>query len=203
VGRLFAPAVKAYALRLVAKGVSTRTAQAQIKKRHKVHVGEGTIRKWVKAAEAAPPAPVKGARFLAKVAAVEAEYEGEEMPSVLVSSAPPVEIVDDGDIMTTLREIISTQRAVARQATADGNTAAAARALKNASEAANTVARIEESRRGKSDDAITIPRSEFAADDAAAREYLARARADLERTGGLTCNHCGREIRIALAKGEG
>jgi hypothetical protein len=185
VGRLFSPAVKAYAVKLMRNGVSSRTAQAQIKKKHKVHVGEGTIRKWVKAAEAAPPP------------------EDDAPPSAPAPEAPPVELVDDGDILTTLREIIAMQRSVAAEAKRDGNTAAAARALKTASEAANTVARIEESRRGKSDDAITIPRSEFAADDAAAKEYLARARADLERTGGLVCAECGRNLRIALAKGEG
>ena len=132
------------------------------------------------------------------------EAERESAPD----SAPPPQpetpapsLDEDGDILAIARQIIHEQKATAELARSDGNTTAAARALKSAGDAANLVARIE-SRRKADHDAVVIPRAELEKADRDLAEMAAALDADIERCGGLVCASCGRAIRMNLARGE-
>jgi hypothetical protein len=182
----FSPKFKAAALALLAKGVSTREAQAQLRKRFRNNVGEGTLRGWVKAAGAEDSAP----------------------PSVPLPDAPTAEPIPDvAEIDTDLdtyehvvREIAAAKRR-AKLAADDGNHTAAQRAGGDVVKYTLLKARLDKERKG-SDDAVMIPRADLERAKRSMQERVAALAADLERTGGLVCNHCGREIRIALAKGD-
>lgn len=185
--KLFSKKFKVAALRLLDAGVSTREAQAQLKRRFKNHVGEGTLRRWVKERDAAPASAE---------APVEVEVELPP-PTAPVEDAPIAE-VDTYD--HTRRQLATAQRR-ADEAARDGNHTAAQRFSKQVVDYTLLLARLDKDRKVATD-TVTIPRADLERARLAMRERVAALAADLERTGGLVCHHCGREIRIALAKGE-
>lgn len=175
--------VRAEALRLRDTGASFAAISAAVTKRFKLRVAESTVRKWCKLrdAELGEPAP----------ATAEGHAEA--------ASAPPA-----GDTISDLRGIVSEQRELYKRAMGDGNHTAATRALGAASKAAEAVARIEEKRRPASSDGdLVIPRAEYARIEKELTDRVAALASDLDRTAGIVCGECGRQIRIKLAKGEG
>lgn len=195
----FSEKFKAEALRLLGTGLSVAATQAQLAKKFKgVHVGDGTLRGWIRVAAV----PRK------RAPALDVEYvpESEPLPPAPPNtSTPAVEPEDDaaGDLdvyAQTRRQLITAQRR-AEEASRDGNHTAAQRFSKQAVESLLLLARLDKDRKVDTD-AVSIPRAEFDQADRTARDILARLRADIARTGGLVCSNCGRELRIALAKGE-
>lgn len=176
--------VRAHAVALVRAGASIRDAARQTAKKFKTGCTGTTVRRWVRDASEVEDAP----------------------PSSAPPPAPPpveaeADEFADGDNLAELRHMVREQRAVAKQARADGNTTAAQRALKAVGDALNTIARIEA--RTKADgDTVAIPRAELEAAKARIRDRVTALASDLERTGGIVCSHCGRALRLSLAKGE-
>lgn len=168
------------ALDLLARGF-TREEVAR-----KVKVSERTVYRWQRAEEADADADVEPSR-------VEDTGEAAQPAAFLLDPrAAPTELT-----RTILHE--SLQGAV--EAKRDGNLTAASRLLKNAHGAAHDLARAERELR-QNDDVVTIPRAELERARQAMRERVAALASDLQRTGGLVCNHCGRELRVAFARGE-
>lgn len=176
--------VRAEALRLVESGVSQRSAAAQVSKRFRTSVSASSVGKWVAAAASAPTSEEIPQPDALPPPAAEAP-----------AATPPLDVHEH-----TRRQLAAAMRR-SDEASADGNHTAAQRYSKQAADLTLLLARLDKERRGDVD-AVTIPRDEFDAADQQARDILGALRADLARTGGLVCNHCGREIRIALAKGE-
>lgn len=190
--KLFSAKFKAAALKLLDAGVTTREAQAQLRKRFKSHVGEGTLRAWAKAAKAAPP-PELAPEPEPAALAPEVEDAGQEELD---------EDEDEGaDLYERTRRKIATMKRRADLAERDGNHTAAQRYSKQESDLMLLLARLEEKRKTATD-AVTIPRAEIERARQDMRARVAALAADLERTGGLVCSHCGREIRIMLARGD-
>jgi len=191
--KVFPKGFKVAALRMLDKGVTTREAQAALRKKYKgVHVGEGTLRKWVKERDAAPPP---------------AEDEEEDAPPFRVPqhaplapvAEPPVE--EDLDLYTQTLLDLREARQGMREAKRDGNHTAATRYGKQIEQLSLLRGRLEAARKADTD-AVTIPRVELEQARRTVRERVAALAADLERTGGLVCSHCGRALRTAIAKGE-
>ncbi len=184
---------RAEAVHLASKGLTTREVAATLRKKHR---GEGFSEAWVRkvvaASDAAPPSEPPPS-----------EPPPPAAPAAPVASAPSAspEDAESDDVLEMARRIAAEQRAVARDAKADGNHTAAQRALKQAGDAANLIARLE-ARRSGADDVVTIPRAELERARQAMHERVAALVDDLLRTGGVVCSHCGRELRIAIAKGE-
>lgn len=170
------------ALALLARGF-TRDDVAR-----KVGVSERTVYRWQRAASAVESAP----------SAVEPASADDRKPEDLAPSSAPPAGDDADDILSIARGIIAEQKAIAQLAKQDGNTNAAARALKSAGDAANLVGRLEQ-RRKASADVVTFTRAELDAANKRVHEIFDGLRADLERTGGLVCSSCGRAIRVYLA----
>lgn len=179
------------AVRLVTAGQSLREAAAQISKRFRIKVNESSIRRWRALAEAQTTAD-----------------EDESQPS---SAPPPVdppapaaeEDPDDGaneDLLVQTRRMLRNAQRLAAQASADGNHAAAQKHSRDAAGLVNTIARIEAGR--KSGEERLFTRDELEKARASITERVTKLAQDVERTGGLVCSHCGREVRIMLAKGE-
>lgn len=181
----FSPKFKAEALRLLAAGVSTREAQAQLRKRFHNHVGEGTLRGWLKAANAAEDEPMS-----------EPPPPPEPPPA---PSAPAAPLPEDTYEHTRTQLAMAIKRA--GEASADGNHTAAQRFSKQIVEYTLLLARLDKDRRSETD-VVTIPRADLERAKQSMRERVVALAADLARTGGLTCSQCGRDLRIALAKGE-
>lgn len=180
----FSDKFKAAALALLDAGVSTREAQAQLKKRFRgEHVGEGTLRAWAKAAEAST-AP-----------------EIEPSPAAVVPEPEPDPDDDSDDTYQHARKQLATAKRRADEAARDGNHNAAQRFSKQVVEYTLLLARLDKNRKSD-EDAVVIPRAELERTRQALRERIVALASDLKRTGGLKCSNCGREIRIALAKGE-
>lgn len=177
-------AIKAEALRLRDTGLSYVAIATKLRRKHKIKLAKATVQKWVdeRDADATPdvPAPPK------PDAPTPADVEADDA---------------SGDDIAELRGLVREQRALAKQAREDGNSAAAAKALKAAGEAANTIARLK-AKSAPTDDAIVIPRAEYVRIRADLAERVRALGADLARTGGLVCGECGRRIRIELASQE-
>lgn len=196
--KLFPKGFKAHALRLLDKGVYTRAAQAQLKKKYGVHVGEGTLRKWAKARDAAsapppPPAPPE----------LDEDDDAplSDLPEIsLPPEAEPIDVSGLDTYEETKRAIAEANRDAA-QARRDGNHSAVARARHAAAEYTKLLARLDKDRKGSAD-GVTFTRAELDHARQAMRDRVAALAADLRRTGGIVCSQCGRDIRIALAKGD-
>ena len=177
------PKYRAAALRLLAKGLTTREVAATLRKKHpKETFSEAWVRKVELAGDAPPPS--------------------EPAPP---SEHPVPDALADGSDLDTYahtKQAIAEANRSALEARRDGNHAAAARSAHTASEYTKLLARLDKDRKTH-DDVVAIPRAEFDRADQAARDVLASLRADLARTGGLVCAECGKKIRIALARGEG
>lgn len=191
----FSPKFKAEALRLLGAGVSTREAQAQLHKRFREHVGEGTLRGWAKAADAAQLNAGKTA--FAALALVQDEVERSGGPTSRSAEAPA-----DVDTYEHVCKRLAEAQLRADQAAADGNHTAAQRFSGDVVKYTLLKARLDKDRKSDTD-VVTIPRAELDRARQAMRDRIAALAADLERTGGIVCSHCGREIRISLAKGDG
>jgi hypothetical protein len=182
VSKRFSPKFKAEALRLLSVGVTTREAQAQLKRRFREHVGEGTLRAWAKAADAAPPAS-----------------EGPPPPT---APAPPATVAPaPQDVYEHTRTQLATSIQRAEEASAIGNYTAAQRFSKQIVDYTLLLARLDKERRSDTD-VVTIPRAELERARAAMHDRVSKLKDDLARTGGLVCSNCGREIRLALARGD-
>jgi hypothetical protein len=188
--KVFSPNFKAAAIALLDSGVTTREAQAQLRKRFRNHVGEGTLRKWYKERDTLP----------VQVPQIADELDDIESPPV-TAPQPDALLEDDADSLTQYRRQRANALRMAREAESVGNLTAAQRFSKQATELSLLIAR--EEKQTKSDtDVISVPRDEFERAVRARRDLVAALAADLERTGGIVCSHCGREIRLAIAKGE-
>jgi predicted transcriptional regulator len=118
------------------------------------------------------------------------------------ASASPSEPLDPRAAPTELtRTILRESLEGASQAKADGNLTAAARLLKNAHGAAHDLVRADRERL-KSEDSITFSRAELEAAKRSVLDRVQRLASDIQRTGGIVCSNCGRELRINLAKGD-
>ena len=179
--------VRLEALRLRDTGASFAAVAAQCTRRFKVNVSEAIVRKWCKQRDAE----------ISEARAADETPRGirEALESLDPSDAPPAE----GDTIAELRALMREQQELARRAKADGNTTAAARALKAAGDAANTLARLEARRAEATDGALVITKEDAERNRAAARALAAGYAADLERTGGPVCSACGRRLRIEIA----
>lgn len=183
--KLFSEKFKAAALRLLDSGVTTREAQAQLRKRFKEHVGEGTLRRWAKVRDAASEEPAP-----------------ESAPPSAPNVAPPVEAVPaDVDTYEHTRRELARAKQRADEAARDGNHTASQRFSKQVVDYTLLLARLDKDRKADTD-VVTIPRAELERARQAMRDRVAALASDLERTGGLVCSHCGREIRISLARGD-
>lgn len=190
--RRFSPKFKAEALRLLSVGVSTYEAQAQLKRRFRTHVGEGTLRKWKKDAESAPDPDV---------VIDEAEHTPPaEAPPVASTSNEIALPPGEGTTYERVSRALVDTRRRADEASRDGNHTAAQRFSKQALDYELLLARLEK-QRDASVDGVTIPRAELERIRQDMLNRVAALAADLERTGGLVCSKCGRELRIEIARG--
>jgi hypothetical protein len=172
------------ALKLASKGLTTREVATALQKKHP---GESFSEAWVRKV-AASPAPVEVPTPVETKPAAPAK-------TAKVSAAPPSDVYEH----TRLQLASAIERA--ELATADGNHTAAQRFSKQIVDYTLLLARLDKDRK-VGDDVVVVPRSEFKAAEQTARDVLGALRADIARSGGLVCNHCGRDIRLALAKGE-
>lgn len=187
----FSPKFKAAALALLDSGVTTREAQAQLRKRFRgEHVGEGTLRKWAKDRDAAALAPVEDD-------APESAPHAPEPPAAAAPDALPSNV----DTYEHTRVELARAKQRADEAARDGNHTAAQRFSKQVVDYTLLLARLDKDRKADTD-VVVIPRGDLERVRQAMRDRVAALAADLERTGGLVCSHCGRDIRIALARGE-
>lgn len=122
---------------------------------------------------------------------VEPEAPAEPPPAV------PTLDAEDALSLEQVTEMLRSARRSAAAAERDGNHGAAQRYLRDATALIVLKARLERVALGQ-DDAVTLPRAELAAAQQSVRERLQRLAARP-----LTCAHCGRELRIAIAKQEG
>lgn len=178
------PAKRAAALKLLSKGLNCNQVAATLRKKYP---GEAFSESWVRKVANAPE--------------VEASASTPAMPAV---EATPPDAEDGDEIQDTYahtRESIAVAKRRARAAEADGNHTAAVRFSKQVSDYTLLLARLDKERHADTD-VVTIPRAELERVRHAMRERVEALRADLARTGGIVCSQCGREIRIALAKGE-
>ena len=195
--------IVAHAVRLIDSGVWYATAAKQTAKRFKCGVSEAAVRKWVRkrAAGAADAAPDSAPESTApdrdsEDAAPPVHQNGESEPNLSGS--------DDGDDASLYeRTLRMMKRAEARavRAEADGNHSAAQRAQRDAATLMPVLARLEAARRAGAD-GVTFTREELEKARASVRARVAALASDLERTGGISCAHCGRSIRLALARGD-
>lgn len=181
------------ALELTRAGVSERAASAQLSKRFKRKVSAAAVGKWKRDAAAlaeveddAPPSSVAPA------------------PAVDPQPDLPVETPeDDGapiDVYEHTRKAMRRSQRLAEQAAADGNHAAAQKAQRDVLGYSTILARLEKERR--SDEERLFTREELEAARRSINDRVTKLVEDVARTGGLVCSHCGREIRVRLAKGE-
>lgn len=191
--------VIAEALRLAATGLGHRDVAAQIRKRFRRPCAHQTVSAWVRDAQ-------------------EDDAPESDVPIRESQGTPPLDLTertevsalegesdnDSGDVLELARAIVRDQRATAKRAKEDGNHAAAQRALKAAGDAANLIARIEAQRAATAggEGAVVFTKEQLESARRMVFDRVAALAADLERTGGLVCSHCGREIRLAIAKGE-
>lgn len=171
------PAARDKALRLVRRGHQIKDAAKR------AGVSERSLMRWLKAAQAP------------------AEPEDDDLPAQ--APAEPSEPFDASASPDALaRKILADSLRVAEMAHADGNTTAATRALRAAHASAHDLARSERERRSN-EDVVIFPRAELERAQRSVRDRVAAIAADLERTGGIVCAQCGREIRMRIAsKGE-
>ncbi len=175
---------------MLGKGVSPRVAQAQLKKRFREHVGEGTLRGWLKRAEVDTDRENREA-FIREGTS---DIEQPDVPAAL-----PEDVDTSGDILEETKRQYAEMLRMSKRASSDGNHAAAQRFGGEAVKLKLLLARLQP----KADaDAVTHTRAELAAAEKKVRERFAALAADLERTNGLVCSGCGQRIRIQLAKGE-
>lgn len=141
---------------------------------------------------------------------IDASYGQPEASAGRVTYDPvetPAE-ADDPDLaiptgLDGLRAVYRQQLALAKVAQREGNVAAAGKALKAATEAANTIARLE-AKAGPGDAAaVTLTEEHAAQNRATARELARKYAEDLQRTDGPVCAECGRRLRIELASRPG
>lgn len=182
--RAKSPARRKEALRLAGKGLTTREVAATLRKRYPK---ETFSEAWVRKVAAADPAP-----------------ESEPAPASVAAAPPPVPsdpIPDLTDLYAHTQRELSAQLQMARAAAADGNHTASTRHSKLAESYTLLLARLDKDRKTDTD-VVTIPRVELERARQAMRDRVTALASDIARTGGLVCNHCGREIRISLAKGD-
>lgn len=189
----FPPKYKAEALRLLSKGVSLRSAQAQLAKKFGVPVSSGGLRKWQ--AEAAAPPPVEDeADELTPAPPAPPAADAPALPPGPSAEAPR-------DVYEHTRQQLQAAIDRATAAAADGNHAAAARFNGDIVKYTLLLARLDKDRRGDTD-SVSVPRAELERAKQSMRDRVTALASDLARTGGITCSNCGRALRIALAKGE-
>lgn len=189
---------KAEALRLRDGGMSCADISAQIKKRFREDVSIACIRRWVDLRDAAPTVPVDefAAHALAQVHVPD--------PRESDDAEPAAEPAADGAELSSLdeyRALVREAKQTAAWAKRDGNPKAAQAALRDALTAQNNIARIEALQQ-KTAPGVLMTEETIAAGFAECEELVLKLVADLERTGGLTCSHCGRAVRVSIAKGE-
>lgn len=189
----FSPKFKAAALALLDAGVTTREAQAQLRKRFREHVGEGTLRSWLKARDAAPPESEP------------APEAPESEDAVGRSGGPTSPAAETAEETLDTYERVTRRRArvekLADEAEQVGNLTAAQRFSKQVVDLDLLLARLDRERKVGTD-VVTIPRADLERIRQAMRDRVAALASDLRRTGGIVCSSCGRSIRVALAKGE-
>lgn len=182
---------KAEALRLHDAGVSRAQIVRQLKKQFREDVSEGCIRRWV--------------RLRAEAAEVDQPASSPvEIPFPDVSPAPEPPAEDepedlDVDAVEDLQRTIRNAKRMAKLAEREGNMTAAARMIRDALNGQNTLARLKAAKKD-AEDGVFIPRADVERIRREMIDRVQRLEADLKRTGGLVCSHCGREIRLQLAK---
>jgi hypothetical protein len=194
--------VRLEALRLRETGLSYLAIAAKCRTQFKRPVSEAVVRKWVKEhdADASPEPASESAEAPTPEGAAVARSGGPTSPR---DENEPAEVNDD--TIAELRGLVAEQKSLGRRAKAEGNSTAAARAFSAAGKAAEALARLEAKRRdasGVGEGAVVLTKEEYAAAERSILDRVARIAADLDRTGGIACGHCGRKIRIRLAKGE-
>jgi hypothetical protein len=126
------------------------------------------------------------------------ESEPASAPAPQPAADPPAPPRDTYERVTARLQRVER---LAEEAAQVGNLTAAQRFSKQAVDLDLLVARLDKDRKSDTD-TVTFTRAQI---EQARRDITERVRAlaeDLARTGGLSCAHCGREIRIALARGE-
>lgn len=144
---------------------------------------------------------VRLAQKRGRIEAAEApEAEPESVERGGGPTSPPVVEPDvtvdaeDGPSLDQVTAMIRTARRSAANAERDGNHGAAQKYMRDATALLVVKARLERAQAGQ-DDAVSIPRAELAAAQEAVRERLQRLAARP-----LTCEQCGRELRMAIAR---
>lgn len=180
--RAKSPARRREALRLAGKGLTTREVATTLRKRYPK---ETFSEAWVRKVAAAGPAP-----------------ESEPAPASVAAAPPPVPaLAPNQDVYALTQSQLATAIERANGAAADGNHTAAQRFSKQIVDYTLLLARLDKDRKSDTD-VVTIPRVELERARQAMRDRITALASDIARTGGLVCNHCGREIRISLAKGD-
>lgn len=222
-GQSHNPKVREEALRLRRSGMAAGAIAAKLRTKYGIRLAKVTVQRWGDDYDAEqvphraePPMPI--AAPVRPVAAFEDEGAGPATPRLIDASygqpeasagrvaSDPVEPpapADDPDLaiptgLDGLRAVYRQQLALAKVAQREGNVAAAGKALKAATEAANTIARLE-AKTGPETGLITITPQQAADLRAHARELARKYAEDLQRTHGVVCAECGRRLRIALA----
>jgi hypothetical protein len=164
-----APGVRAEAERRLRTGVSYREISAQL------GIADGSVRAIKKALDSKEPTPPTT----------------DAVPEIPPDAAAAVDgLALEGDLKSLVRGIINRALGVAKEAEKDGNTTAAAKALRDAVNALPGLIRLEKAD-AENVDAVSIPRALI---DSKIEAIYGRIRtlASVEM-----CPHCGRELRMA------
>lgn len=184
--------VRAHAVALVRAGASLREAAAQTAKKFRTGVSEASVRKWIAAAESEPDATAELAP---------APLDALDAPDAPDASAPLPDVEEHADVYEHTRAMMRRSMSISAAASRDGNHRAAQQAQRDVAAFTTILARLDAQRKATGD-GITFTRAELDAARKQVQTLVAELAADVQRTGGLVCAQCGREIRIALAKGE-
>jgi len=177
------------ALRLARAGNTPRAVAAQIAKKFHRPCSTSAVRVWVAKAKAAADAPP---------IELTAHPEPEVPPSAVEAD---VEGGDGDSLYDRTLKMINRAQARASRAEADGNHAAAQKAQRDAATLLPVLARLDKDRKANTD-SVTFSREKLEKARRTIAERIAALIADLDRTGGIVCSGCGRQIRLNLAKGE-